>query len=47
MIGDQLLELIKLSEKALKPEVVKELKEMINKRDIHDPTQRYKEECIK
>lgn len=47
MIWDQILELINLSEKALKPEVVKWLKDMITSRDIHDPTLRYKDECIK
>jgi len=47
MFWEQVIELIKLSWTALKPEVIKDFLELIHKRDIHDPHQWYKEECIK
>lgn len=47
MLPEQLLKLIEMSEKALKPEVVKELKDFITSRDIHNPIEWYKDECIR
>ena len=47
MFPEQVIELIKLSWKALKPEVIQEFLELINKRDIHNPHEWYNEECIK
>jgi hypothetical protein len=47
MLPEQLLKLIEMSEKALKPEVVKFLKDMIRSRDIHNPREWYKDECIR
>lgn len=40
---EQLEKLAKLTEKALLPDVYDELMDWIHSRDIHDPTQRYKE----
>lgn len=47
MLPEQILKLIEMSEKALKPEVVKFLKDMITSRDIHNPREWYKDECIR
>lgn len=38
---------IHLSEKALKPEVREWLIEVLQSKDINDPYERYREECIK
>ena len=47
MLPEQILKLIEMSEKALKPEVVKELKDFIRSRDIHNPREWYKDEYIR
>lgn len=47
MFPEQVIELINLSWTALKPEVKQEFLDLIHKRDIHNPHERYNEECIK
>lgn len=44
---EQLIRLANLNAKALLPEVVQELSEILKQRDIHDPEQRYKEWCLR
>lgn len=43
---EQIIKLTNLSSKALKPEIVKELLEVLQYRDVHSPEERYKEECL-
>ena len=40
---EQIEKLTDITSRVLKPEVYEELMERLNQRDIHDPTQRYKE----
>ena len=40
---EQIEKLTDMTSRVLLPEIQKELLEWINSRDIHDPTQRYKE----
>jgi hypothetical protein len=47
MLPEQILKLIEMAEKALKPEIVKRLKDMITSKDIHNPREWYKDECIR
>lgn len=47
MIAQQLITMVNISEKALKPEVKQWLLDTLNSKDIFDPTERYKDECIK
>lgn len=47
MFPEQVITLIELSDTALKPEIKEEFLEFIKRRDIHNPRQRYKDECIK
>lgn len=46
MIAEQLIRTIGLSEKALRPDVVRWLIETLNSRDINNPNERYRHECI-
>lgn len=43
---EQIVRLANLSSKALKPEIVSELMEILQMRDIHNPEEWYKEGCI-
>ena len=43
---EQLIRLANLSGKALKPEIVQELMEILQMRDIHNPEEWYKEDCL-
>ena len=43
---EQVIRLANLSSKALKPEIVAQLMEILNQRDIHNPEEWYKEDCI-
>lgn len=47
MFPEQVLTLIELSWTALKPEIKQWLIDTLNMKDIHDPTQWYRDECIK
>ena len=47
MIAEQLIRTVELSEKALREDVRDWLLETLISRDIDDPYQRYKNECIK
>ncbi len=47
MLPEQIITLINLSEKALKPEIRQRLIDTLNSKDIHDPRAWYKDECIK
>lgn len=44
---EQIIRLANLNWKALKPEIVQELIETLQARDIHNPEERYKEECLR
>ena len=44
---EQIVKLIDMSSKAIKPEIAEELIEVLNKRDMSDPQERYKEWCIR
>ena len=44
---EQVVKLIDLNAKALKPEIAAELIECLNQRDLQDPEARYKEECLR
>lgn len=44
---EQIVKLIDLNAKALKPEIAAELIECLNQRDLQDPEARYKEECLR
>ena len=46
MIAEQLLTAIDISAKALRPDVVNRLIETLNSRDINNPNERYRHECI-
>jgi hypothetical protein len=46
MIAEQLIRTIGLSEKALRPDVVRWLIDTLNSRDINDPTAWYRANCI-
>lgn len=46
MIAEQLIRTIGLSEKALRPDVVRWLIDTLNSRDINDPTAWYRADCI-
>ena len=43
---EQINRLIDLNTKALKPEIIQQIMEILNYRDIHDPEERYKQDCI-
>lgn len=47
MFPEQVLTLIELSWTALKPEIKQWLIDTLNMKDIHNPHERYREECIK
>ncbi len=47
MLADQLIRTVELSRKALRPEIAEWLIDTLTSVDIHDPTIRYKDECIK
>lgn len=44
---EQIIKLTDLSAKALRPEIISELMEILQYRDIHDPNQWYKEDAIR
>lgn len=44
---EQIVRLANLSSKAIKPEIVSELMELLQMRDIHNPEERYKDECLR
>lgn len=46
ILPEQIERLINLSSKALQPEVVQQLEEVLQYRDIHDPSDWYKKDCI-
>ena len=46
MIAEQLLRTIDISEKALRPDIVKWPIETLNSKDINDPTVWYRADCI-
>ena len=43
---EQIIRLTNINSKALRPEIVSELLEVLNERNIHDPELRYKEDCL-
>ena len=43
---EMIMRLTNLNWKALKPEVVKEIAEVLQERDIHNPEEWYKEDCL-
>ena len=43
---EQIIRLTNLNSKALKPEIVKELLEVLEMKDIHNPEDWYKEDCL-
>lgn len=43
---EQIERLTNLTSRVLKPEVVKEIYEILSYRDIHDPSERYKDGCL-
>jgi len=47
MLAEQLITMVNISEKALKPEVKQWLLDTLNSKDIHNPEEWYKDECIK
>lgn len=47
MLAEQLITMVNVSETALKPEIKQWLLDTLTSKDIHDPTIRYKDECIK
>lgn len=47
MIAEQLITTVELSDKALREDVRKRLLETLTSRNIHDPYERYKDDCIK
>ena len=47
MLAEQLITMVNISEKALRPEVKQWLLDTLTSRDIHDPEEWYKDECIK
>ena len=46
LIAEQLLRTLDFSEKAMRPEVVKRLREVLTEIDPHDPKERYIPEVI-
>jgi hypothetical protein len=46
MIAEQLLRTINISEKALRPDVVRWLVDTLTSKDINDPTIWYRADCI-
>jgi len=44
---EQIIRLANLNAKAIKPEIVSQLMEILQERDIHNPEERYKEECLR
>lgn len=44
---EQIIRLANLSAKALKPEIVSQLMEVLQSRDINDPEARYKPDCLR
>lgn len=46
MLAEQLITMIDISDKALKPEIRQRLLETLNSKDIHNPREWYKDECI-
>lgn len=46
LIAEQLLRTIDISSRALRPDVVNRLIETLNSRDINNPNERYRQECI-
>ena len=47
MIAEQLITTVELSEKALREDVRERLIEVLSSKNIHDPYERYKRDCIK
>lgn len=47
MIAEQLITTLNISSKALRPDVKEWLLEVLNSKDIIDPYEWYKEECIR
>ena len=43
---EQILRLTNLTSKVLQPEIVKEIFDILRYRDIHNPEEWYKDECI-
>lgn len=43
---EQILRLTNLTSRVLQPEIVKEILDVLKYRDIHNPEERYKDECI-
>lgn len=46
-IARQLIKTLEISEKALKPEVIQWLIDTLSTKDIDNPYERYKDECIR
>lgn len=44
---EQLIKLTHINAKALKPEIAAQLIEILNQRNIHNPDDRYKDECLR
>ena len=44
---EQILRLTNMTSKALKAEVVQEILEIFERKNIHDPEERYKDECLR
>jgi hypothetical protein len=44
---EQIIRLANISAKALKPEIVQEIAEILQARDIHNPEEWYKEDCLR
>jgi hypothetical protein len=47
MIAEQLITTVELSEKALREDIREWLLETLSSRNIHDPYEWYKDDCIK
>lgn len=43
---EQIIKLLDMSSRVLKPEIVQQLVEVLEYRDIHNPDDRYKEWCL-
>ena len=43
---EQITRLVNMSSRVLRPEIVQEIIEVLNYRDIHNPEERYKEWCL-
>jgi hypothetical protein len=46
MIAEQLIKTVEISEKALREDVRKRLIETLTSKNIYDPYERYKDDCI-